>query len=95
MSLKTIAKTVLATTALAVVTFTGTSLISSSESEAGGLHRHRHHHHHHHRFHRGIYIAPFVVAGAYGGSCYWLKVRAYETGSRYWYNRYYECRGYY
>ncbi len=96
MTFKSIAKSTLAA-ALAVTMFGGSSLIGSGEAEARGRHHHHHHghHHHHHRLHRGLYIAPFVVAGAYGGSCYWLKVKAYETGSRYWYNRYYACRGFY
>lgn len=98
MTFKSFAKSAFAATALAVAMFSGSSLIGSGEAEARGRHHHHHgHHHHHHRhgFHRGIYFAPFVVAGAYGGSCYWLKVKAYETGSRYWYNRYYACRGFY
>lgn len=93
MSFKSIAQSTLAATALAVATFAGTSMVGSSEAEARGLHRHRHHHHHH-RFHRHFYVAPFVAAGVYGGGCYWLKVKAVETGSGYWWNRYYNCRGY-
>jgi hypothetical protein len=27
----------------------------------------------------------------YGPDCYWLKRKARRTGSRYWWNRYYEC----
>ena len=38
---------------------------------------------------KGIFLASTVV----GGGCYWLKVRAEETGRRYWWNRYYACRG--
>ena len=55
--------------------------------------KHGHHHFHGHRHFRhggGIFLASTVVGG---GSCYWLKVRAEETGRRYWWNRYYACRG--
>ena len=51
-----------------------------------------HHHHFRHRFHGGLYLAaaPVVV----GGGCYWLKMRALNTGSPYWWSRYTDCRGY-
>lgn len=58
-----------------------------------GYHRPRHIHRHryHRRWHRGprfgIYIGP-----AYR-SCAWLRHRAAVTGSRYWWRRYYRCRG--
>jgi hypothetical protein len=48
-----------------------------------------------HRFYGGYY--PYVYGGAYygggnyGGGCYWLKVRAIETGSPYWWERYEDC----
>jgi len=35
----------------------------------------------------GIWIAP----GIYYADCEWLRRRAYRTGSRYWWNRYYRC----
>lgn len=35
------------------------------------------------------YIAPVVVTGG----CEWLRRRALLTGSRYWWRRYYACRG--
>jgi len=58
-------------------------------------------HHHHH--HGGIFFGggPFFFGpplvydnyGAYyGGGCYWLRVKAERTGSRYWWHRYNECR---
>jgi hypothetical protein len=51
-----------------------------------------HHHHHHGRFYRpsfGLYIAPPVYYAPSG--CGWLRVRAIETGSRYWWRRYRAC----
>lgn len=40
--------------------------------------------------------APLLVGGAYYygySGCYWLKVRAIETGSAYWWSRWHACRG--
>jgi hypothetical protein len=31
---------------------------------------------------------------SYGDDCYWLRQRAYATGSSYWWNRYNACIGY-
>lgn len=47
-------------------------------------------HHHHGHWRSGIYF----VDGSYRyyRSCYWLKVRALETGRQYWWNRYYACK---
>jgi hypothetical protein len=42
------------------------------------------------RYRSGVYFATPVVVG---GSCAWLKVKAADTGSRYWWRRYRECRG--
>ena len=56
------------------------------------------HPHRHHRHHGGLaiysfypYYYPYYNDVYYGDDCYWLKVRALRTGSRYWWNRYYEC----
>lgn len=44
-----------------------------------------------HRYNRGGGIVlRFGNSG--GGGCYWLKRRALDTGSRYWWHRYNECR---
>jgi len=51
------------------------------------------HGHYHHR--HGVRI--FVGGGSgyygygYGGSCHWLRLRALETGSPYWWKRYRFC----
>ena len=51
-----------------------------------------------HKFHHGHrYIGTgLLLAGAgyyaYNG-CHWLKVRAINTGSEYWWDRYHACRG--
>jgi len=61
-------------------------------SGGGGSYGHRHHHH------RFIFLgAPYYYYGDnyyYGDGCYWLRRRALNTGSRYWWNRYYRCVGY-
>ena len=36
---------------------------------------------------------PYAYGGPhYGRGCYWLKVRAIETGDPYWWDRYEDCR---
>lgn len=40
---------------------------------------------------RPFYVAPVVTVV---GRCEWLRRRAVVTGSRYWWRRYYRCRGY-
>lgn len=59
----------------------------------GGGHRFGHHH----GFRRGIYISPLIGYGYGTGyrshdNCYWLKRKALNTGSRYWWRRYNACR---
>jgi hypothetical protein len=52
------------------------------------------HHHFHHRVFVGV---PFAYGYYYDDGyyhddgCYWLKRRALNTGSRYWWNRYHVC----
>jgi hypothetical protein len=54
---------------------------------------------HHRRFGRafiGVPLAYGAYSYGYGGGCSWLRYRALETGSRYWWSRYYDCvNGYY
>src|SRR5689334_20018872 len=58
-------------------------------------------HHGHRRFGRAVLIGAPLAFGAYSygysyGRCAWLRHRAIETGSRYWWSRYYDCvEGYY
>ena len=46
-----------------------------------------------------MFVGVPLVYGAYAygyGSCRWLRYRALETGSGYWWARYYDCiNGYY
>lgn len=48
---------------------------------------------------RRYYGLPYVGYGYYpyyyGGSCEWLRRKAYQTGSAYWWRRYRACRAYY
>ena len=41
-------------------------------------------------FRRGPVL--FFGSGIQHDDCFWLKRRAYQTGSRYWWHRYHECR---
>jgi hypothetical protein len=47
------------------------------------------HRHHRHVRSGAYFVTPVVV----GSSCAWLKVKAVDTGSRYWWHRYRQCRG--
>jgi hypothetical protein len=48
---------------------------------------------HHRRFYGSrLFIAPSYGYRSYGNGCYWLKRKAINTGSRYWWNRYNSCR---
>ncbi|HMN38981.1 MAG TPA: hypothetical protein PKD49_14885 [Hyphomicrobium sp.] len=55
-----------------------------------------HHHRHHYRrrhWRPGLYWGPTIgIYRGYGNSCYWLKRRAINTGSSYWWRRYNACR---
>ena len=46
----------------------------------------------HYRYGYGWYGLPY---GYYGGGCGGLYRKAIATGSPYWWNRYYQCTGYY
>jgi hypothetical protein len=51
-----------------------------------------------HRHVRRAFVGVPLAYGAYyyGSGCSWLRYRALETGSRYWWSRYYDCiNGYY
>jgi hypothetical protein len=71
--------------------FAGTRFVGRSNFASAGYGRHRH-------FRRGFVGVPLAY-GAYaygGGGCAWLRYRALDTGSRYWWSRYYDCvNGYY
>ena len=58
---------------------------------------HRHDHDGHKRYgHYGKYRHyGWYGSYGYGGGCGWLYRNAINTGSSYWWNRYYECIGYY
>jgi hypothetical protein len=51
----------------------------------------------HYNNYRRFYGWPYIAYGAgYGyGGCNWLYRNAVATGSAYWWNRYYNCTGYY
>jgi len=58
-------------------------------------HYYRHKHYGHYRGYYGWYSRPYFGYGYYGGECGWLYRRAIATGSPYWWDRYYDCMGYY
>ena len=54
----------------------------------------KHGHHGHYGYRHYGYAPAYYVASGYGGGCSWLKQRAHNTGSAYWWNRYNACIGY-
>lgn len=55
------------------------------------------HGHHRGHFARGFGYGPWLGYGYYDGyygadDCSWLRRKALETGSRYWWRRYNDCR---
>jgi hypothetical protein len=68
--------------------FIGSNHIGRRHIGINHIGRHRFHRRHH-RFFIGPYF--YNSYNDYGG-CYWLKRKALYTGSRYWWNRYWECR---
>ena len=75
--------------------FAPSRFVGRSNFASAGYVRHRHRH-----IGRGFAIGVPLAYGAYaysyGGGCSWLRYRALETGSRYWWSRYYDCvNGYY
>jgi hypothetical protein len=62
---------------------------------------HNYNHYKHYKnyghYNRRFYGWPYIAYGAgYGyGGCGWLYRNAVATGSAYWWNRYYNCTGYY
>jgi hypothetical protein len=57
-----------------------------------GWHGGPHHGHIHHRRGFGVIVGDYYDGGyGYYGGCEWLRVRAEETGSGYWWRRYEDC----
>jgi hypothetical protein len=66
----------------------------SPSVRSSGVYAYRGHSRRHARhFRRGVIVGAPLAYGyyAYSDSCYWLRRRALETGSSYWWNRYYDC----
>lgn len=70
--------------------FAPSRFVGRSNFARAGQFRHRHRH-----IGRGFAIGVPLAYGAYaygyGSGCSWLRYRALETGSRYWWSRYYDC----
>jgi hypothetical protein len=83
--------------AFAITMLAGATLpgaVTPAEAKKIFIVKHGHHGHHGHFGYRRYGYAPaYFVAGGYGGGCYWLKQRAHNTGSAYWWNRYNTCIG--
>ena len=74
--------------------FAGARFVGRPNFAYGGYGRYRHRH-----IGRAFAVGVPLAYGAYaygGGGCAWLRYRALDTGSRYWWSRYYDCvNGYY
>jgi len=77
--------------ALTVAVIGGSGLASSS-AEAGHKHKHK-------KFGVHVMLGAPIVYGGYGyhgyhahRPCYWLYRKAMNTGSKYWWKRFKECR---
>lgn len=74
--------------------YAGPKFYGGSKKVYGGKH---HHGRKHARFHKYRFVGvPLAYYGysnyAYlDNSCYWLRRRALDSGSSYWWNRYYAC----
>lgn len=64
----------------------GFGIRSGGVRHFNGGHNFRHHNR------SRIWIAPVYGYRSYGNGCQWLKRKAVNTGSRYWWRRYNECR---
>ena len=71
--------------------FAPSRFVGRSNFAGAGYIRHRHHRHFGRAFAIGVPLAYGAYAYSYGGGCSWLRYRALETGSRYWWSRYYDC----
>jgi len=95
MTIRNTTRTALAMTAVAATAFAISATAGSNTAEAKKLIikiGHGHHFVHHHLF-RPRLVVP-LIATSYVGGCYWLKAKALDTGSPYWWNRYAACRGF-
>jgi hypothetical protein len=77
----------------------GTKFYGGPKVYGGKFYGNKFAHHHRHRF-IGVGVPLAYGYGYYaysGGSCYWLRRRAIDTGNSYWWDRYYACLdgGYY
>lgn len=78
-----------------VRSFGGARFIARPRFAYGGYARPRYRHYGR-AFGIGVPLAYGAYAYSYGGGCAWLRYRALETGSGYWWQRYYDCvNGYY
>lgn len=90
--MKTLGKsaTILAGTAAAFVAVMGATGAAEAKGKhfkfGGGVHKHHFHKHHFRRHH--FYAGPVIVHG-----CGYEKRMWWKTGSYYWKNRYYTCKG--
>lgn len=95
MSIQSMKASLIKTTALVAlsVAVIGGSGLAAPKAEAGHKHKHWGH------VAVGVALAAPLVHGSYGyygyhanRHCYWMYRKAMETGSKYWWNRFNECR---
>jgi hypothetical protein len=69
----------------------GNSVVQARYAQHRNFRVHRFEHRRH--FRQGFRHGPVLYFGTgHNNGCYWLKRRAINTGSRYWWHRYNECR---
>ncbi len=83
----------LAAVPASAVTVPGKSAVATEQATTQVRYGHRHHGGHWRGPRYGFSIGVPLYAGSYYAGCSWLHRRAVETGSRYWWRRYRECRG--
>lgn len=84
----------MAIAAAATIAITGLATSADAKGKrvfikVGSGHHHFKHHHHHRRF----FVAGPVYGYGYGGGCGYAKSMWWKTGSLYWKDRYYTCKG--
>jgi hypothetical protein len=89
---KTLSLTAAAFATVMIAGATVPGAVTSAEARSHGHHGHGHRHHGHHGHHRHHGHGHYFINSGSGG-CYWMKERARDTGSRYWWNRYRSCIG--
>ena len=81
------------TKAAASTTATRAASTTVTKTTAGNYNRYKNYGHYNN--YRRFYGWPYIAYGYGYGGCGWLYRNAVATGDAYWWNRYYNCTGYY